>query len=112
MRTVCESKAVQSPLTSAVLSSFSESWPVAIASVLVCGTFYELLCVFYFSLWIVPFLSTALNSGNKVGSWFGLGGAGLGGGRETGGGRFCKAVGRGPPTGGGDIVWAYCWFWL
>lgn len=60
----------------------------------------------------VPFLSTALNSGSSVGSWFGLGGAGVGGGLETGGGRFCMTGGRGPPVGGGDMVWLNCWFWL
>lgn len=61
--TVCGSKAVKSPLTNAVLSSFSDN----------CA---------------VPALSTALKSGNRERSALLLRpvGAGVGGGREKGGG--------------------------
>ena len=59
MRTVCGSKLVKSPLTSALPSSFSDSWPL-------------------------PFLSTALKRGNSEASelLLGFGGAGVGGGRD------------------------------
>jgi len=76
MRTVYGSKLVKSPLTRALPSSRSVSWP-----------------------W--PSMSTAWKSANSeasssmprppVGP-----GAGVGGGREDGGGRLCGSVGRGP----------------
>ena len=61
--TVCESKFVQSPLTRAARSSFSDNCPV-------------------------PFLSTALNNGKRDASAaLFRPGAGVGGGRESGGER-------------------------
>jgi len=65
--TVCGSKEDQSPFTSAARSSFSVRWPV-------------------------PSLSTALKRGQRAGS-APLGGAGDGGGLETGGGLFWTGAG-------------------
>jgi hypothetical protein len=71
--TVWGSKFVQSPFTRAALNSFSDSCPV-------------------------PFLSTALNRGNREASVaLFRPGAGVGGGRESGGGRPWGTCG-GPPN--------------
>ena len=67
MLTVCGSKEVKSPLTSAELSSFSESWPV-------------------------PVVSTALKRG-KSDALPGEVGWGVAGGREGGEGRECEGGG-------------------
>lgn len=60
-----------------------------------------------------PSLSTALNSGQRVGSAPGGGGAapaGLGGGREAGGGRACALEGglKAPGIGGGLAKPVFC----
>lgn len=69
--TVCESKLVKSPFTSALPSSLSLNWPV-------------------------PLLSTALKRGKSEASALELGGAGVPGGLDWGGGRPWGAWGGGP----------------